>query len=75
MSIKAISSQIEEMYGFSISKEQVSRITDKVLPIARDWQNRPLEKLYTVLFLDGMVFDVKENGGYCKKNCLCNYRY
>ncbi len=67
MSTEAISSQIEEMYGFSISKEQVSRITDKVLPIAKDWQNRPLEKLYTVLFLDGMVFDVKENGSYCKK--------
>ena len=67
MSMEAINSHIEDIYQFSISKEQISRVTDKILPIAKDWQNRPLEPLYTVLFLDGMSFDVRENGSYQKK--------
>ena len=67
MSTEAINSHIEEIYHFSVSKEQISRVTDKILPIAKEWQNRPLERIYTVLFLDGMSFDVKENGSYVKK--------
>lgn len=67
MSMDAINSHIEDIYKFSVSKEQISRVTDKIIPIAKDWQNRPLEPLYTVLFLDGMSFDVRENGSYQKK--------
>lgn len=67
MSTKAINSHIEEIYKFSVSKEQVSRVTDKIIPIAKEWQNRPLDSLYTVIFLDGMSFDVRENGSYQKK--------
>ncbi len=67
MSTDAINSHIEDIYKFSVSKEQVSRVTDKILPIAKEWQNRPLDSLYTVIFLDGMSFDVRENGSYRKK--------
>jgi transposase-like protein len=67
MSTEAINSHIEDIYKFSVSKEQVSRVTDKIIPIAKEWQNRPLERLYTVIFLDGMSFDVRENGSYQKK--------
>lgn len=67
MSTGAINSHIEDMYKFSVSKEQISRVTDKILPLAKEWQNRPLERCYTVIFLDGMVFDVRENGSYQKK--------
>lgn len=67
MSTEAINSHIEELYKFSVSKEQVSRVTDKIIPIAKEWQNRPLESCYAVVFLDGMVFDVRENGAYQKK--------
>lgn len=67
MSTEAINSHIEDIYKFSVSKEQVSRVTDKILPIAKEWQNRPLDRLYTVIFLDGMSFDVRENGSYQKK--------
>ena len=67
MSTDAINSNIEELYHFSLSKEQISRVTDKILPVAKEWQNRPLEKIYTVMFLDGMSFDVRENGSYVKK--------
>jgi len=67
MSTSAINSHIEDLYKFSVSKEQVTRITDKILPLAKEWQNRPLDRHYTVLFLDGMSFDVRENGSYQKK--------
>lgn len=67
MSTEAINSHIEDIYKFSVSKEQVSRVTDKIIPIAKEWQNRPLDSLYTVIFLDGMSFDVRENGSYHKK--------
>jgi transposase-like protein len=67
MSTGAINTHIEDLYKFSVSKEQVTRITDKILPLAKEWQNRPLDRLYTVIFLDGMSFDVRENGSYHKK--------
>lgn len=67
MSTEAINSHIEDIYKFSVSKEQISRVTDKILPLAKEWQNRPLDRLYTVIFLDGMSFDVRENGAYQKK--------
>ncbi len=67
MSKEAINSNIEDLYKFSVSKEQVSRVTDKILPIAKEWQNRPLDSFYTVIFLDGMSFDIRENRSYHKK--------
>lgn len=67
MSAKAINSHIEDLYKFSVSAEQVSRITDKIINEAKTWQNRPLDSCYTVIFLDGMSFDVRENGSYQKK--------
>lgn len=67
MSTDAINSHIEDLYKFSVSKEQVTRITDKILPLAKEWQNRPLERCYTVVFLDGMSFDIREDGIYRKK--------
>lgn len=67
MSTNAISTHMSDIYGFGVSAEQVSRVTDKILPIIKEWQNRPLSNIYTILFLDGMVFNVKENGVYKKK--------
>lgn len=67
MSTGGINSHIEDLYKFSVSKEQVTRITDKIIPLAKEWQNRPLESCYAVIFLDGMSFDVREDGAYRKK--------
>ena len=49
MSTDAINSHIEELYHFSMSKEQISRVTDKIRTVAKEWQNRPLENIYTVM--------------------------
>ena len=45
----------------------VSRITDKIIPVVREWQNRPLEDLYTIVYLDGMVFNVRQDGQVRKR--------
>ncbi|HSQ97812.1 MAG TPA: transposase [Rickettsiales bacterium] len=62
MSTEAINNFMEDMYKINISAEQVSRITDKIIPLVKEWQNRPLQRCYPIIFLDGMVFDVLESG-------------
>jgi len=67
MSNRDIQATIKEIYGVDVSAEMVSRITDKILPIAKEWQNRPLEPVYSILYLDGMVFPVQQDGQVVKK--------
>jgi len=66
-SCRDIQSQMQRAYGVSVSAETVSRITDKVLPIAREWQNRPLSRLYPIVYLDGVMFNVRQDGAVVKK--------
>src|SRR3989344_2678259 len=49
------------------------RITDKVIPLAKEWQNRPLQSVYPLIFLDGMVFDVRQDGQLTKKTAYIVY--
>jgi len=49
-----IEAHIQDIYGISVSDSTVSRITDKILPVAREWQQRPLETIYAVVFLDAI---------------------
>ena len=59
MSQRDIADTIEDIYGFEISHEMVSQITDCVLDELNDWQNRPLKRLYTFLFVDCMSLSEK----------------
>ena len=67
MSQRDISQTIEEIYGFSLSAEQVSNITDRVLDKAHEWQNRPLKEMYAFLFVDCLYVDIRRDMG--TKNC------
>ncbi len=60
---------IMDIYGFEISDATVSRITEKIMPIAREWQARPLEEIYPVVFLDAIHYSVRSEGKVCKKAC------
>jgi len=62
-----ISSHIQDMYGFEVSDSVVSRITDKILPIAKEWQMRPLERIYAIMFLDAVHYNVRQEGRVVKK--------
>ena len=52
MSQRDIADTVEDIYGFDISHETISTITDRVIKTAQEWQNRPLKKFYTFLFVD-----------------------
>ena len=62
-----IEAHIQDIYGISVSDSTVSRITDKILPIAREWQQRPLEAIYAVVFLDAIHYHVRSEGQIVKK--------
>ena len=68
MSQRDISKTIEDIYGFSISHEMVSDITDAILPELEEWRNRPLKKCYAFLFVDCMYVTLRS--GYEAKECV-----
>lgn len=61
MSVRQISEQIEDIYGFEVSEGLVSDITDKLLPVIEQWQKRPLDEVYPIMFIDAVHFSVKNN--------------
>ncbi|KMZ53019.1 transposase, Mutator family [Dorea sp. D27] len=62
-----IESHMRELYGIDISDSTVSRITDKVLPIVKEWQERPLEDVYAVVYMDAIHFHVRNEGRIVKR--------
>lgn len=62
MSYQDISAHLQEMYGVEVSPALMSKITDKLLPVITEWRSRPLESIYTIVFLDAMFFKSREDG-------------
>lgn len=62
-----IEAHIQDIYGVDVSDTTVSRITDKILPVAKEWQQRPMEAVYTVVFLDAIHYHVRSEGHIVKK--------
>ena len=67
MTTSDIQAHIKDIYGMNISDTTVSRITDKILPEAREWQQRPLESVYAVVFMDAIHYHVRSEGQIVKK--------
>ena len=67
MTTSDIQAHIKDIYGMDISDTTVSRITDKILPEAREWQQRPLESVYAVVFMDAIHYHVRSEGQIIKK--------
>ena len=67
MTTSDIESHIRDIYGLEVSDSTISRVTDKILPILRDWQSRPLVPIYAVVFLDAIHFHVRSEGQIVKK--------
>jgi len=67
MSTRDIQKTINEIYGIDIDDTKVSRITDKILPVLREWQERPLESVYAMVMLDALHIKVREDGCVVKK--------
>ncbi|QJB35762.1 IS256 family transposase [Chitinophaga oryzae] len=71
MSLRDISAHIKDMYDTEISAATLSSITDKVIPLVKEWQARPLEPLYCIVWLDAMFYKVKEEGKVVNR-CVYN---
>ena len=67
MSVSDIEDQIKEVYKFDVSGSTISRITAKVAEDIVAWQNRPLEPVYLIVWMDGIVFKVRENSKVTNK--------
>ena len=62
MTTRQISETIEDIYGFETSEGFISDVTDKILPQIEDWQNRPLDEVYPILYIDAIHYSVRDNG-------------
>ena len=67
MSQRDISSTIEDIYGFKVSHEMISDITDTILPKVEEWRNRPLKKCYAFVFIDCLYVTLRND--YEVKEC------
>ena len=67
MSYRDISKHIEEIYQISISTATINAITDKIISKVKEWQARPLERVYPFIFLDAIHYKIKDNGKYVNK--------
>ena len=67
MTTRDIETHIQDIYGIEVSDTTISRITDKILPIAKEWQQRPLEAVYAVVSLDAIHYHVRSEGQIVKK--------
>lgn len=62
MTTRDIHEQIKDIYGIEVSAEMVSKITDSIIPLIKEWQNRPLDPIYPFIFLDAIHYKVREEG-------------
>jgi putative transposase len=69
MSMRDIEAHLAELYGVNVGRDLISRVTDAVMDDARAWQQRPLEDVYPVLFLDALVVKVRDGGTVQRKAC------
>lgn len=67
MSNRDIEDHLRDIYGVEASASLISRITDKILPAVAEWQSRPLDAIYPIVFLDGIVFKVRKDAKVINK--------
>lgn len=67
VSTRDIQKTMNEMYGINVDDSRVSKITDKILPLVKEWQERPLQSVYAMVILDAIHYNVRDNGIVTKK--------
>jgi len=67
MSYRDIKSHIEDLYGIEVSIGTLNAVTDQLVPLLKEWQNRPLESHYPIVWMDAIHYKIKEDGRYISK--------
>ena len=71
LSTRDISKTLEEIYGFETSHETISAVTDKVIPLIQEWQQRPLEPVYPIIYLDALHVKMRDGMSASNKAVYC----
>jgi putative transposase len=69
MSTRDVEAHLAEIYGVKVGRDLISRVTDAVIDDVRAWQQRPLEDVYPVIFLDALVLKIREGGAVQRRAC------
>ena len=69
LSTRDIEAHLREIYGVDVGRDLISRVTDEVMEDVREWQQRPLDDVYPVLYLDALVLKIREGGSVQRKAC------
>jgi len=67
VSTREIQDHLQNLYGIEVSPTLISNVTNKIVPLIKEWQNRPLQGVYAVVFLDAIHFKVKQDGAIVSK--------
>ena len=67
MTTRDITEHLQSVYGIDASPTMISKMTDRILPIAKEWQNRPLSRKYAVVFMDAVHYNVRQDNAIIKK--------
>lgn len=67
LTTREINEQIQDLYGIEVSATMVSNITDQIIPEIKEWQERPLDNVYPIIFIDAVHFSVREENRVVKK--------
>ncbi|CAM5797992.1 IS256 family transposase [Brevibacillus borstelensis] len=70
VSTRAIQDHLQQLYGIEVSPTLMLNVTNKIVPLIKEWQNRPLQAVYAVVFLDAIHFKVKQDGAIVNKAAL-----
>jgi transposase-like protein len=67
VSTREIQDHLQQLYGVEVSPTYISNVTNKIMPMVKEWQNRPLQRIYAIVFLDAIHFKVKQDGQIVNK--------
>lgn len=67
VSTREIQDHLQQLYGIEVSPTLISSVTNKIMPLIKEWQNRPLQQIYAIVFLDAIHFKVKQDGQIVNK--------
>jgi putative transposase len=73
MTVRDIQEHVEELYGTEVSSDLISTITDSILSEVTEWRNRPLDKVYPIVFIDGFVVKARADGVVCNRTVYVVY--
>ncbi len=75
ISTRDIQDHLQQLYGVEVSPTLISNVTNKLLPLIKEWQNRPLQNVYAIVFMDAIHFKAKQDGINCQQSSLHGDRY